>query len=130
MSCFLDASVICRYLVNDVPDLAARARNLIKSGDPLWVHPTALLETAYVLHRVLGRTRSEVAGALINFIREPTVHLLGLDYHVALQALIYCANRNCDFGDALLWAVARPGSDVIYTFDRDFPAEGITVREP
>jgi predicted nucleic acid-binding protein len=131
MKRFLDASVIVRHLTGSPPDLAARAQALVASGDPLWVTETALLETAYVLERLLGRPREAVVDGLIAFLREPNLHVQGLDRSTLLQALLLCRpSRRVSFGDALLWAVAAAEGGEVYTFDARFPQAGITCRAP
>jgi predicted nucleic acid-binding protein len=128
---YLDASVIVRHLTGSPADQFARARSLITSGDPLWVTETGLLETAYVLERLLGKPRHEVVDALVAFLREPNIHVQGLATATALQALLYCRpSRRVSFGDALMWAMTSENSGEIYTFDARFPAAGVTLRVP
>jgi predicted nucleic acid-binding protein len=128
---YLDASVVVRHLTGSPPDQFARARALITSGAPLWVTETALLETAYVLERLLGKPREEVVDALVAFLREPNIHLQGLATATVLQALLYCRpSRRVSFGDALMGAMAHDNGGEIYTFDARFPPTGVTQREP
>jgi predicted nucleic-acid-binding protein len=128
---FLDASVLCRYLLNDVPDQSGRARRLIASGQEFWLDPVALLETAQVMHYHYRISARDTAFGLIALIREPQARLNGLDYYHTVQALLFCAHDRADFGDALLWVAARtdPAGEV-YTFDRGFPSERVSIREP
>lgn len=128
---FLDASVLVRHLVGTPPDLAQSATALIKSGQPLHVSVLSLMETGYVLEKVAGHPREAVANALLDLVREPFLHLHGLDYHLALQALLrYRQHGGVDLGDTLLWAIARYDGDEVYTFDERFPSDGVTLLTP
>lgn len=128
---FLDASILVRHLCGEPPEQAARAHALIASGIPLWISEPALLETAYVLESTLGKTRQEVVDALIALVREPNIRVRGIQTATVLRALLYSRpSRRVSYGDALIWAVAHEDGGEVYTFDRRFPGEGVTVREP
>lgn len=131
MKQYLDASVIVRHLTGTPPDQSARVHTLIASGIPLWVTETGLLETAYVLERVLGQARQDVVDGLVAFLREPGINVEGLSVTTVLQGLLYCRpSRRVSFGDALIWAMAHDNGGEVYTFDARFPAAGVTLREP
>jgi predicted nucleic acid-binding protein len=128
---FLDASVLVRYVTGEPAEQAVRAATLLRCGQPLWIDSVALLETAYVLEKVLNTPRADVVDALLDVVREPNIRLQGLDYNLVLQALMHCRpSGRVGFGDALLWAVVRYDSGEIFTFDQRFPREGLTAREP
>jgi predicted nucleic acid-binding protein len=128
---YLDASVLVRHLTGSPPDQAVRARALLASSDTFWVTETCLLETAYVLERLLGKPREAVVDALVAFLREPNVAMQGLEAEIVLRALLYCRpSRRVSFGDALMWAAAYQDAAEIVTFDARFPGEGITISAP
>jgi predicted nucleic acid-binding protein len=84
-----------------------------------------------VLERVLGNTRTDVATALLDLVREPHLRLHELDYHLTLQALLHHRqSRRVDLGDALLWATARYDADESYTFDEDFIDDSVVLLRP
>ncbi|MGC4173766.1 PIN domain-containing protein [Demequina sp.] len=60
----LDASVLLRWLLNDVPDQSAAVERLLNGGDPLYVADVALTEVGFVLERSLGLSRGLVADCL------------------------------------------------------------------
>ena len=93
MSAFLDASVLCRCFLNDVPEQADRARRLISSRQELRVDPIALLETAQVLRYNYGVPARDTALGLIALIRDPFIRLHGLDYYHTVQALHFLCSR-------------------------------------
>jgi predicted nucleic acid-binding protein len=51
----VDTNVLLRYLLNDIPDQAERARRLIDSDEPIGITPVALAEIAWVLTGPLYR---------------------------------------------------------------------------
>lgn len=129
-SVLLDTSAVVRYLTADPPDLAARAVGLIESDSRLLVSEVVLSETAYVLTKLYGMPRERVVDALVGLLSLSNLDLLHLPKPLALAALDLCRGSNrTSFTDALLWAQARHlGGVAVCTFDRRFPAEGITVR--
>ena len=60
----------------------------------------------------------------------PDIEMLGLDKAIVLQALLVCrSSGETSFADALVWAAARSaGSEVVYSLDERFPADGLDVR--
>lgn len=127
---FLDANIILRYLLNDLPDQAALAARIIDRDVELIVTSGILAEVAYVLARTPGITRDQVVDGLIAFISKQNITILALEKSLAIQGLLRCRpSGRVSFADALLWAAARSaGASVIYTFDERFPAEGIALR--
>jgi hypothetical protein len=58
------------------------------------------------------------------------VQLIGIDRATAVEALLLCRpSGRVSVPDALTWAEARTsGAGAVYSFDRTFPSDGITVR--
>jgi predicted nucleic acid-binding protein len=127
---FVDANVILRYLLNDLPDQAAAAAHILDREAELIVTDGTLAEVAYVLSRYPGITREQVVDALIAFISKQNITLLALDKTLTIQSLLRCRpSGRVSFADALLWAAARSaGATTIYTFDDRFPTDGPTLR--
>ena len=57
----LDANVLLRWLLNDVPDQAAAAEALLSQAERFVVPDVVLIETVYVLERVMLLSRKTVA---------------------------------------------------------------------
>jgi predicted nucleic acid-binding protein len=127
---FVDANVILRYLLNDLPDQAAAAAQILDRDVELIVTAGTLAEVAYVLSRHPGITRELVVDALIAFISKRNITLSALDKALTIQGLLRCRpSGRVSFADALLWASARSaGATIIYTFDERFPADGLAIR--
>lgn len=127
---FLDTSYVVRYLVNDPPDMAEKAAQVIDSDETLILSELAILEAAYVLTSVYSVPREEVVDSLGELIQRANLRLPNLPKARALEALRLCRNSGrVSFADAMIWAQAvEMGAARIYTFDRRFPAHEITIE--
>jgi predicted nucleic-acid-binding protein len=129
---FLDASVVIRYLIDDPPDMAERARRLIESEAELCLTETALLEAAFVLERTYKLAREATVDLLVSLLQRENIVVHQLEKELVIAALGHCRpSHRISFGDALIWAAARcAGQSTVYSFDQRFPSEGIDVRRP
>ncbi len=127
---FLDTSYVVRYLVNDPPDMAQRAADVIDSEEILMLSEMVILETAYVLISVYSVPRATVVDSLIELVQRANLHLTTLPKASVLEALQLCRNSaRVSFADALIWAQALDmGAGRIYSFDGRFPSRGITIE--
>jgi predicted nucleic acid-binding protein len=128
----LDTSVIVRYLTNDLPELAERARRLIDSDLPLGITAVAVLETAHVLRNPPYRhSREAVVDALVGLLQRENVHGIGVDAADAAVALLLCrASTAVSIGDALIAAIGRSaGLTEAYSFDARFGRSGLRLVE-
>ena len=130
----IDASVLLRYLLRDVPAQAEQARRLIDSDRPLGLTAVALAEVAWSLAGPrYRRARAAVATQLIDLLARENVVTLGFDKAEAQVALLACTASvgAANFGDALIAACARSaGVGEIYSFDRRFARAGLTPVPP
>lgn len=129
---YLDSSIIVRYLVNEPPEMAEKATEVIENTPNLVVAEHILAESAFVLQSVYEIPRPDLVDALMEFVQHQHVRLAHIEKEVALQALWLCrASKRVSFADALLWAeVITSTSKQVYTFDKRFPATGISIMEP
>ena len=130
MTRFLDASVIVRYLTGLPPDEAVVAGSIIDQAEQLTIGGVALSETAFVLRSVYQLPRESIVDRLLEFVKRENIDTYGLDKGYLIQGLLMCRpSGRVSIGDALIWAEARSGDDnVVYSFDRRFPSDGIEVR--
>ena len=126
---FLDTSFVVRYLTDDPPEMAARAAAIIDSDRQLVLSEMVVLETAYVLTSFYRVPRAQVVDALLDLVQRSNLRWANLAKPRALAALSMCRDSaRCSFTDALLWAQALDsGADRLYSFDLEFPAEGLLV---
>jgi predicted nucleic acid-binding protein len=127
---FLDTSFLLRYLTDSPPEMAARATRVIDSEEPLILSELVILEVAFVLGSVYRSSREDIVDALVELVRRRNIRLLTLPKPRVLEALELCRpSKRYSFIDAFLWAQALEAGAGrrVYTFDRRFPSQGITL---
>lgn len=117
----VDANVILRYLLSDHPDhhrQAAAFWELVKAGDEAaWIAESVLAECVYVLAKFHKAPRREVASSLTDLL---SLRGAETDYPDAMKlALKLFAERNLDFVDAMVFALAKAKEAKVFSFDRD-----------
>ena len=119
-----------RYLVNDPPDMAQKASEIIAGDGTLILSEIVLLETAYVLTSVYSVPRANIVDSLTELVQRANLRLASLLKTSVLEALQLCRNAGrVSFADALIWALAVDrGAERIYAFDRRFPNSGVTIE--
>ena len=117
----LDANVLVRFLVQDVPEQAKAAAKLValaESGDlVLVVDPMIIAETVYVLTSFYKRPREAVADALLSFVQAEGV--AAVDPSRLVDALLRFKRTPVDFADAWLAAMSAGTNREVASFDRD-----------
>ncbi len=131
MSALLDTSMLVRYLTGDPPDLADVSARVIDGEDSLLITDVVLVEAAYVLRSEYDVPRQAIVDQLIALLRKANIETFRLDKHLVIESLFLCRpSGRASFGDALIWAAARSEPDpIVYSLDRRFPDEGITVLQ-
>ena len=132
----VDTDIIIRLLTSDDPLKQQAARRLflhVQGGTLILRGPdTVIADAVYVLSsRTLYRkSRAEVAALLTPLLRLPNFKLQ--NKRTVTRALSIYAQRNLDFGDAMLIAsMERTKATALYSYDHDFdPIPGITRQEP
>ena len=131
MRALLDTLVVLRYLTGDPPHLFRPSVRLIEGGDDLLVSDVVVAETAHVLTSYYGASRGQVVDHLLLLLQRDNVDMLHLPKELAIGALAQCRpSGRVSIPDALIWTAARAEDLPVYTLDRRFPAEGITVLSP
>ncbi|MFO8065930.1 MAG: PIN domain-containing protein [Spirochaetota bacterium] len=110
----LDANVVLRYLLNDVPDQAEYAASVIER-ETVMIPNEVLAEVVYVLSGVYGAERVDIAKSLTELLSYRTVR--SPDTDAALTAFEQFASSQLDFVDCLLLGAAASGAEVI-TLDK------------
>ena len=111
----VDANVVLRYLQDDHPELSERARAVIDSGKKLSLRNEILCEVVYVLAKVYGVSRREIASILTALVARPQFELS--DREGVRLALETYGLRSIDIVDSLLFAQARLEGTEVVTFD-------------
>jgi predicted nucleic-acid-binding protein len=110
--------------------MAEQAARVIEREEDLWITGVALAEINYVLRSRYLLPRETVIDSLCELLNKQNVSCYDLDKGLAVQALLKCRpTGRISVADALIWAAARnSGRNIVYSFDRRFPSDGIEVR--
>jgi predicted nucleic acid-binding protein len=127
---WIDTNVILRYLNQDHASLSQKAAEIIESDLQLLVTSAVLAECVYVLITVYAMPRTVVIDAVARFVQRANVLITHVDKSFAVESLLLCRDSGrVQVVDALLWAEAKTNGILdIYTFDRRFPSEDVTVH--
>lgn len=113
----LDTNVLLRWLLNDVPEQTAAADALLSSGVRCLVPDVALIETVYVLERVMRLQRTTVAHAIETVFEVANLDLDRALWRTALDG--YLTHPKLSIADTFLAALADTSHRTpVYTFDK------------
>lgn len=113
----LDANVILRLLLNDVPAHHAAALALLSAGDSFAVSDTAMIETIFVLGRAYELTREQQREAVVGVLGQQNISGSLELFEAAFE--LYLAHPKLSFEDCYLVSVAeKSGASPLWTFDR------------
>jgi len=110
----VDTSVVIRFLIDDEPSQAAKAKAAVAAGN-VFVSTTVMLESDWVLRHVYGLSGAEAVATLRAFAGLPGIRPESPD--LILDALDHAEN-GIDCADALHLATAR--CETLPTLDRRF----------
>ncbi len=108
----VDTNVLVRFITNDEPRQAKRARTLME-GNEIFVTSTVLLESEWVLRAAYGFTAEQILQAFRNVLGLPRMHVEAADK--VEKAFDWCAS-GLDFADAL-HAAFSGSAESFATFD-------------
>ena len=112
MKIVIDTNVILRYLLNDIPEQADKAAEIIEKGAKSYTEIIA--EVVYVLVKLYSVPREK-----INEIVSPVTYEVEFDNaDVIRKALENFSETRFDYVDCLLLARKQILDENIYTFDK------------
>ena len=133
-SALVDANIFLRYLTEDVPEQAEKARDLLERAErgeeDLVTTLLTIAEIVWVLESVYELDRSSIQAKVVAILGLPGLTVE--DQEVLLQAVVWYEEKNVDFDDCYRAAwMEHHGLEEVYTFDQDFDRfEGVTPRRP
>ena len=111
----LDANMILRFLVNDIPEQAEQAENIIDNNRVLLL-PEVASEVIFALRKFYQRDRVSVASALLDMLTFDNVETnCG---NVLYRGIQLYRDTSLDFVDCLLAAYHSEEDHDICTFDK------------
>jgi len=118
--CLLDTNIVLRYLLNDLPEQFAVAKQVFAelraSELTAILLESVLAECVYVLKLHYKVPKVELTEMLDNVLRYPGI--VNTDKPSLREALKLYAANNIDFVDCMLVAKARTGELELITFDQ------------
>ncbi len=109
---YIDTNILMRYLLNDIPEQASRAAEII--ADSAQIYPEVIPEAVYVLFKIYGIPRKAVANTLIAVLDEISVER---KEHIR-KALKLFGETKLDYIDCLHLAGYSFSGDDFFSFDR------------
>ena len=131
----IDANIILRAVLNDIPDQAEKVNQLLQEAKTgvvlLFVPEPVISDVIYVLSG-LKVPKNEIAETIRDWLNLPGVTTLGIDFNVVYTALDLFVDKNIKWSDALIAArMFEWGYTDLCTFDRHFERiNGITTIRP
>ena len=94
------------------------------------VTSVVIAEVTHVLRTMYKADRTVALDQLMALIQRKNIDMLDAEKDVVLSALLLCRPSNrVSVADALVWAAAQSYEQrTVYTFDRRFHADGLTLR--
>lgn len=93
----IDANIILRCILNDVPELVSKAKSIIENND-CFAPTEVLAEVVYVLQKVYNVPRDEIYNKVSASFNYYTTE----DEILLKNALLYFSNTKLDFVDCVL----------------------------
>lgn len=108
----IDANVILRYLLNDVPEMAQQAKAVVDAG--AYTRPEIIAEVVYVLKGVYHVVKEDIRVYIRQILREVRC----TETNAVLYAVDLYASVSLDFVDCLLVAYHVLQGEEVFTFDK------------
>ena len=113
----VDANVVLRLLLGDIPEQHETALALFRGRGPLTISDVALIETIFVLGRAYGLTRAQQSEAVLGLLRQPGIVGNVELFEGAFGS--YLQHPKLSFEDCYLVSMAdRTGNGPLWTFDK------------
>lgn len=118
----LDANVVLRLLLNDVPEQHSLAVALLQAESPLHVSDIALVETIFVLGRAYRLDREQQREAILGLMSLPQI--IANTEHLERALDVYVVHPKLSFEDCYLVTDSeRLNQQPLWTFDRKLASQ-------
>lgn len=111
----VDANVVLRYLLADVPTLFTRSEQILEN-EAVYLPFEVLAEVVYVLDKVYAVSRAEISASLAELLKYPTVSTY--DAEVAIHGLETYSDSSLDIVDSLLCGYRSVQGAEVVSFDK------------
>jgi predicted nucleic-acid-binding protein len=128
----VDTNTVLRHLLSDNSDQSPKASALMEEAERgeclLRIHGIVVAELVWTLDSYYGFSAKRIADDLADFLTAPGIEVD--DRANVLSALRSFADKNVDYIDAYLGAVAASEGVQIATFDKHYKRLGVSIRIP
>ena len=121
---YVDTNIILRVILRDNEELSPLAREILKTNE-CYVLPEVIPEAVYVLNKVYGFNRQDIAHALLQLLPLVVVK----DVRLTRLALNYFSELNFDYVDCILLARNKLYGHQVATLDKKLE-KAIAVLPP
>jgi len=112
----VDANVVLRYLLTDVPQLSTQTVNLLEN-EAVYLPFEVIAEIVYVLDKVYGVTRTEIFDSLTNLLKYRNISTYNME--IAIVAMKIFNETKLDIVDTFLSAYNKTKGYEVVTFDKE-----------
>ena len=112
----IDANVILRYLLNDIPEQADKAESVIKQGS--FTLPEIIAEVVYVLIKLYKVPRNEIKSIVAPIFNEVEIQ----NKEIIVNALSVFSETAFDFVDCIIISRKKLLNENVFTFDKKLSA--------
>lgn len=110
---YVDTNIILRVILRDNEELSPLAREILKTNE-CYVLPEVIPEAVYVLNKVYGFNRQDIAHGILQLLPLVVVK----DVRLTRLALNYFSELNFDYVDCILLARNKLYGHQIATLDK------------
>lgn len=111
----VDANVVLRYLLADVPTLFTRSEQILET-EAVYLPFEVLAEVVYVLDKVYAVSGGEISATLTDLLKYPTVSTYNVE--VAIFGLKTYSDSSLDIVDSLLCGYRSVQGVEVVSFDK------------
>ena len=110
---YVDTNIILRVILRDNEELSPLAREILRTNE-CYVLPEVIPEAVYVLNKVYGFNRQDIAHAILQLLPLVVVK----DVRLTRLALNYFSELNFDYVDCILLARNKLYGHQVATLDK------------
>jgi predicted nucleic-acid-binding protein len=117
----LDTNVVLRFLLNDIPKQTKIVANTIESNK-VYVTDVVVVESVYVLEKVIGLSRQDITKLIINFLGFSNV--VHNPYFLEEVIQFYEQHPSLSIVDCYAAAESKAYNNQLVTFDKTLANQG------
>ena len=112
----LDANVVLRYLLNDIPEQSVKSKAVI-SDSASYITDVVAVEIIFVLERIIGIERFDIVKLVKTFLSLP--NLIYNDYFLDQAIDLYGTKKSLSIVDCYAATESKLYRNTLVTFDKE-----------